>query len=410
MRGNYIDLFAGAGGLSEGFIRAGFNPVAHVEMDEDACNTLKTRLAYHFLLKNDQLQTYLSYLKGHISREDLWGQVPISILNSVINAKISSKTVDNIFHRIDYLKNRDKIDLIIGGPPCQAYSLIGRSRDPKGMKGDRRNFLFRFYASFLERYKPKYFVFENVLGLLSAGRKRYLKEMIQLFESIGYSVAEPTILNAEEYGVLQKRRRVIIIGRRGSRSFKFPTLATIENDWQIKQDLFYDLPKLSPGDEMKISNYTKPINEYLKQSQIRNGIDFVTQHATRHHNQRDLEIYSIAIEKWINEQSRLKYSELPSKLQTHKNINAFLDRFKVVNPTGHSHTMVAHISKDGHYYIYPDLKQIRSISVREAARIQSFPDDFYFEGGRTAAFKQIGNAVPPLMAESIADKIKELLS
>ena len=105
----------------------------------------------------------------------------------------------------------------------------------------------------------------------------------------------------------------------------------------------------------------------------------------------------------------MKYDELPKRLQTHNNIKAFLDRYKVVDPTGHSHTVVAHIAKDGHYYIYPDPKQVRSISVREAARIQSFPDDYFFEGGRTAAFKQIGNAVPPLMAQAIAKELTNLL-
>src|SRR6185436_4554924 len=127
------------------------------------------------------------------------------------------------------------------------------------------------------------------------------------------------------------------------------------------------------------------------------------------HNERDLEIYAIAIDKWIHGKERLKYDKLPRRLQTHNKKDIFLDRFKVVDPAGHSHTVVAHIAKDGHYYIFPDLKQVRSISVREAARIQSFPDDYFFEGGRTAAFKQIGNAVPPLMAGSIAKKIKELL-
>ena len=139
-----------------------------------------------------------------------------------------------------------------------------------------------------------------------------------------------------------------------------------------------------------------------------NGIDFTTQHITRNHNERDLEIYSIAIDKWVNKKERLKYNDLPERLQTHNNTKAFLDRYKVVDPLGHSHTVVAHISKDGHYYIYPDLKQIRSISVREAARIQSFPDDYFFEGGRTAAFKQIGNAVPPLMAQALARVIADL--
>lgn len=405
----YIDLFAGAGGLSEGFIREGFQAIAHVEMDKDACDTLKTRLAYHYLAKNNKLSIYKAYLKNEITREVLWGNIPGPIMESVINEEITGETISGIFNNIDKQSDGNKVDLIIGGPPCQAYSLVGRSRDPNRMKGDKRNFLFSYYAEFLIKYKPKYFVFENVLGLLTAGNKRYLNEMIQLFESIGYSVAEPTVLNAEDYGVLQKRRRVIIMGQRGKKKFNFPELQKVENKWQIKKDLFYDLPYLNPGDEFNIVKYTKPINEYLRTTEIRNGIDIVTQHITRNHNERDLEIYSIAIDKWVNEKTRLKYSDLPARLQTHNNTEAFLDRFKVVDPIGHSHTMVAHISKDGHYYIYPDSKQIRSISVREAARIQSFPDDYFFEGGRTAAFKQIGNAVPPLMAKAIAMKISELL-
>jgi len=201
---------------------------------------------------------------------------------------------------------------------------------------------------------------------------------------------------------------VIIIGQKGGKKFHFPKLEAIGNNWQIKKDLFFDLPKLKPGEEMPIAIYTKPINEYLKETETRNGIDFVTQHITRQHNPRDLEIYSIAIEKWLHGKERLKYDELPDRLQTHNKKDIFLDRFKVVDPTGHSHTVVAHIAKDGHYYIYPDPKQVRSISVREAARIQSFPDDYFFEGGRTAAFKQIGNAVPPLMARAIAAKIAKL--
>ena len=145
------------------------------------------------------------------------------------------------------------------------------------------------------------------------------------------------------------------------------------------------------------------------QFELRNGVDFVTQHIARPHNVRDLKIYQIAINKWLNESKRLKYPDLPSALKTHKNEKAFVDRFKVVDINGLSHTMVAHIAKDGHHYIYPDTKQVRSISVREAARIQSFPDDYYFEGGRTAAFRQIGNAVPPLMAKEIACQIKKQL-
>lgn len=401
---NFIDLFAGAGGLSEGFVKAGYNPVAHVEMDKDACDTLRTRTARHFFKGKGK---YSSYHKGEITREKLWNAVPNNLMTSIINSEISDDTIENIFSTIDE-RIEERVDLIIGGPPCQAYSLVGRSRDPQGMLFDRRNFLFRYYARFLERYRPKYFVFENVLGLLSANNSAYFDEMLALFKELGYSV-DWQILKAEEYGVLQKRRRVIIIGHRGRTKFEFPELETIENKWQVKKDLFADLPALKPGQEMNKGNYEKVTTKYLKQNELRNGVDYVTQHITRLHNERDLEIYSIAIDKWLNDRKRLKYNDLPKHLRTHKNTEAFLDRYKVVDPFGHSHTVVAHIAKDGHYYIYPDKKQVRSISVREAGRIQSFPDDYFFEGGRTAAFRQIGNAVPPLMAYSIASNIKKVL-
>lgn len=406
---NFIDLFSGAGGLSEGFIRAGFTPIAHIEMDKNASDTLKTRIAFHYLNATNSAGKYISYLRNDISRDELWKTIPDHLLNTVISKEISKESIPSIFNNIDKLKNSNNIDVLIGGPPCQAYSLVGRSRDPQRMTGDKRNYLFRYYAEFLLRYKPKYFVFENVLGLLTAGNRKYLNEMTQLFESIGYSVAEPTTLKAEEYGVLQKRRRVIIIGKKGNRKFYFPKIETTVNKWEIKKDLFYDLPELSPGEVNSVLRYSHRINEYLKQSGIRNGIDFVTQHITRPHNDRDLEIYSIVIDKWLNENRRLKYNDLPTRLQTHSNLYAFLDRYKVIDPFGHSHTMMAHIAKDGHYYIYPDKNQVRSISVREAARIQSFPDDYFFEGGRSASYKQIGNAVPPLMAEKIAVALKNQL-
>jgi DNA (cytosine-5)-methyltransferase 1 len=178
-------------------------------------------------------------------------------------------------------------------------------------------------------------------------------------------------------------------------------------------------PHLRKEDEPKVQNlmkileavtkYAKPTTEYLEKFELRNGVDFVTQHIARPHNERDLNIYKIAINKWLKNSERLKYPDLPPELKTHKNEKSFVDRYKVVDINGLSHTMVAHIAKDGHHYIYPDSKQIRSLSVREAARIQSFPDNFYFEGGRSAAFRQIGNAVPPLMANEIAKKIKEQL-
>jgi len=402
----YIDLFAGAGGLSEGFIQAGYKPLAHVEMDRNACDTIKTRLAYHHLRKENKTEIYRKYLLNEISRDTLYRHIPESLLDTVINAEITSKTINEIFGRIDEVLGKKKPDVIIGGPPCQAYSLVGRARDEKGMNRDKRNYLFKFYAEFLKRYKPEYFVFENVTGLLSA--KNYFDQMICLFRSkeVGYSV-EYRILNASEYGVIQTRKRVIIIGRRSDASFKYPNLIPETIRFATKRHIFSDLPEIAAGKIAHYHSYKEETNEYLTRFSIRNGSDIVSQHIARPHIERDLQIYRIAVEKWICYKERLMYNELPIELKTHKNEDIFRDRFKVVDPEGPSHTLVAHIAKDGHYYIYPDLKQIRSISIREAARIQSFPDDYFFEGGRTAAFKQIGNAVPPLMANVIASEIRK---
>jgi DNA (cytosine-5)-methyltransferase 1 len=138
----FLDVFAGGGGLSEGFIRAGFRPVAHVEMDPSACYTLKTRMARHWLVQNNREEVYIEYLNNLISREELYNSVPQNILSSIINAEIGEKTLSGIFSKIDEFNGRNKIDLIIGGPPCQAYSLVGRSRTVDKMTGDKRNYLY----------------------------------------------------------------------------------------------------------------------------------------------------------------------------------------------------------------------------------------------------------------------------
>ncbi len=403
---NYIDLFAGAGGLSEGFIRHGFNPVAHVEMNGYACETLRTRVAYHHLKETDQLDTYIKYLKKEIDRKTLWDSIPKSKINSVIHSEISTKTIKNIFSQIDEQTKNKKVDVIIGGPPCQAYSVVGRARDPQNMENDPRNFLYKLYIKFLEKYKPKMFVFENVPGILSAKNGEHFLKIQKAISRAGYEF-DFKVLNARDFRVLQDRKRVILIGWKKGFKFSYPEFPKLDNKYQVMKDLFSDLPTLKHGTGEDYTFYKKPINEYLEKSHIRNGLDFTTLHVARPHNERDLEIYRRAITSWVENKKRLNYAELPKHLQTHKNTTSFLNRFQVVDPYTVSHTVVAHISCDGHYYIYPDLKQIRSISVREAARIQSFPDDFYFEGGRTASFKQIGNAVPPLMAEFIAEKIKD---
>ncbi|MBP6754777.1 MAG: DNA cytosine methyltransferase [Bacteroidia bacterium] len=406
---NYIDLFAGAGGLSEGFIRAGFNPVAHVEMNKDACDTLKTRTAFHYLKENNRLNEYNDYLKGKITRDDLWSRIPTHLIKSVINKEISPETLPSIFEIIDIELGSKKVDLVIGGPPCQAYSVAGRARDPKGMVDDPRNHLYKHYVAFLERYKPNMFVFENVPGILSANNGQYLELIFKAVKDAGYDL-DKKVLNAKNFGVLQDRKRVIIIGWKQELNLKYPSFEDKINQYEVLKDLFSDLPKIKSGQgEWRTSKYSKKTTSYLDISKIRNGLNFVTQHISRFNNENDLEIYRIAVEKWVNEGKRLNYAELPERLIKHNNTKSFKNRFQVVNHKGVSHTVVAHICADGHYYIHPDINQNRSISVREAARIQSFPDNYFFESSRTTAYKQIGNAVPVLMAEGIANKIKEML-
>lgn len=408
----FIDIFSGAGGLSEGFVRAGFVPIAHIEMDKNSCSTIKTRTAFHYLKNNNKINIYADYLAGNISRNELYNSIPADKVDkAIINEELSDGNISTIIRTIENnIKNanHNSVDVIVGGPPCQPYSLVGRARDYSNMENDPRNYLYKLYAQFLKSFRPELFVFENVIGIISAQNGKIFQDLKTELEDIGYS-ADFRLLNAADFGVLQNRKRIIIIGWKKEKAYQFPEFNAIKHNWTIG-DLFQDLPELKAGDAIRVGKYINSPSEYTIKYGIRDGIDTLTQHICRPHNQNDLEIYRIAIQLWNKEKERLKYTDVPDKNRTHKNINSFRDRFKVVDASGLSHTLVAHISKDGHYYIHPDINQLRSISIREAARIQSFPDNYYFEGSRSSIFRQIGNAVPPLMAEKIAFKIKEMLS
>ncbi len=413
----YLDLFAGAGGLSEGFIRAGFIPVSHVEMDTAACYTLKTRLAYRWLQKHGKGQIYDSYLNGEITRDEFYSKVPASVLDTVLNYEISWQNIDEIFEKVDKNLKGKKIDLIVGGPPCQAYSLIGRARDENGMLGDKRNYLYILYGEFLKRYKPKYFVFENVLGLLSAkdtDEHLHFDKMRNLFRECGYKT-EYRKLNAADYGVLQNRKRIILIGKYGENQDFYPEIPQEERRYLV-EEILRDLPSLQAG-----QGQIRPVETmdyqgtYLYESGIKQvNRQMVTFHCARTNTDQDKEIYRIAVTLWNTEHKRLSYVDLPEHLRTQKNMDSFLDRFKVVASDAEcSQTVVAHVAKDGHYFIHPDILQNRSLTPRELARLQTFPDDFYFESmsgkaSRTPAFKQIGNAVPVCLAEKVARALKNI--
>ncbi|MDR0506493.1 MAG: DNA cytosine methyltransferase [Dysgonamonadaceae bacterium] len=421
---NFIDLFAGAGGLSEGFIRAGYTPLAHIEMDKYACDTLKTRAAFHWLKANNQLQKYKKYLYEKQEKEDgskLWAQVPKEVIDTVIQSEIGEKTIEGLFESIDNLTGSKKIDIIVGGPPCQAYSVAGRARMGKAVEEDPRNELYKYYVKFLEHYNPQMFVFENVLGIRTAKNGEPLADLKRLVRELGYEM-KVEVQVASDHGVLQNRQRVIIVGWKvqdengNPTNLHYPELKKEENRYEVLKDLFIDLPERKHGEGQLCApvKYTKPLSEmkYLKKSKIRSSnFDFTTQHIARPNNENDREIYQMAVKMWLRERKRIDYSKIPSRLQRHKNKETCLNRFTVVDPYGCCHTVVAHIAIDGHYYIYPTInptiENVRSITIREAARLQSFPDDYYFEGSRSAAFRQIGNAVPVVLAHKIAEKLKE---
>ncbi|MGF7060713.1 DNA cytosine methyltransferase [Brassicibacter mesophilus] len=409
---NFLDLFAGAGGLSEGFLRAGFEPIAHIELDINACKTLRTRSIYHYLKQNDMMHLYRKYQKTYNKSdnmrdkemEKLLSHIPQDKLEPIMNIEISERTLPYIFGQIDSrlkVMENEGIDLIIGGPPCQAFSLVGRARDENNMEDDPRNYLYKLYIRFLTKYKPKAFVFENVPGILTAFKGNLFKNLQAYMKRVGYNI-EACKLDARDFGVLQSRKRIIIVGWRKDLEFYYPSIEPVNIDYTVN-DIFNDLPKIRAGEKYTKFKYVCKPNRYLLDTKLRNDDDVITHHIARPNNERDLEIYRIAVNKWNCEKARIKYTDLPERLRTHNNLSSFLDRFKVVaGDEKYSHTVVAHISKDGHHYIHSDIIQNRSITVREAARIQSFPDDYFFEGPRTSNFVQIGNAVPPLMAEKIA--------
>lgn len=416
---NFIDIFAGAGGLSEGFIRAGFEPIAHIEMNKDACNTLKTRASYHYLKSQRKLSEYVYYLKNKKPREDgfrLWSKIPDNILNTVIQETIGEESLQSLFDKVDRLSIGKQVDVLIGGPPCQAYSIAGRARKGNEMHTDPRTELYKYYVRFIDKYKPIMFVFENVLGITTSKGGEHFRNLQKLVRELGYEI-EAREQIASNFGVLQNRHRMIIVGWDKNLNLRYPEFCQQNNVYQVGKDLFADLPNRhnGEGDLFELVKYTKPLSsmKYLEKTKIRGEFDFTTQHLARPTNINDREIYKLAVEKWINERKRLQYKDIPWRLQTHKNKETFQNRFQVVDSLGCCHTVVAHIAMDGHYYIYPTnnptIENVRSITVREAARLQSFPDDYFFEGSRSAALKQIGNAVPVLMAEKIAESIKNLI-
>ena len=406
---NIIDLFSGAGGLTEGFRNQRYKILGHVEKEKAACETLKLREVYYYLKEKNKLGLYNDFLSSKTSIEDLLKHVPREKLNKILNFEISQENIHSIFSFFDDLG--ENIDGIIGGPPCQAYSTIGRARNASKKSSDERIYLYKFYIHFLNKYQPKFFIFENVKGLLSfrdADDEFLLPRMKKEFEEAGYSLGYE-VLNTKNYGVPQSRERLIIFGVMNEKKELiqefFKNLKKYEENEVDVKTAFQGLPSLRAGEVN--NSYTNLSNDYVEQNFLQDSKTPLTQNIARPNNSNDLAIYKIVAEAKKNGKN-IKYSELDSKLKTHKHTDKFLDRFKALSWDSPSHTVVAHISKDGHHYIHPDTKQNRSITVREAARLQGFPDNYYFLDSRTSAFTQIGNAVPPIFSKKMADAILTL--
>jgi DNA (cytosine-5)-methyltransferase 1 len=247
---SFIDLFAGAGGLSEGFLSTGFKPIAHVEMNTEACFTLQTRVCYYYLLRSGKLEIYRQYLRGEIDRSSLYSCVPKSELDTVINKKMSKESMPELFSKIDCLMEAHQIksvDIIVGGPPCQAYSLVGRAVKSDGMQDDPRNFLYQLYCRVLIKYRPEMFVFENVPGLLTANGGKYFTNMKKEFRRFGYEI-QNEVLNAFDFGVLQNRQRVILIGWKKGNTHRFPEFKKVSGKYTVRNRLQISFTKLKTSD------------------------------------------------------------------------------------------------------------------------------------------------------------------
>ena len=306
---------------------------------------------------------------------------------------------------------------IIGGPPCQAYSVAGRVRDENGMRDDYRNYLFEHYCNVVNRYRPKLFVFENVPGLLSAipDGTPITKLIRDGFSKIGYDIVDDlkkyAKVDASEFGVPQSRSRMIIIGIRRDcakdtqevlHKFYETILPKYKANKITVEEAIGDLPAILPSfdeaDHKKKKAYSVPDCD-------------VTWHVSRYHSIRDMKIFGMLADDI--ESGRCEYTDsatLSKLYEEQVGSKSPIHRYHVLKKDEPSTTIIAHLYKDGLMFIHPDVKQRRSITIREAAALQTFPDDFDFIGSDAYAFKMIGNAVPVEFASGIAKAVYTVLN
>lgn len=399
----FIDLFAGCGGLEDGFMQTGdYECISSVEWLKPQVDTLRHRLKNKYnILDADE-----SVLHFDIQRED-----------ELFNGWSNDENFGSSLGLDYYVKKSNGVDLIIGGPPCQAYSIAGRVRDENGMRNDYRNYLFEHYLSVVKRYKPKVFVFENVPGILSAkpNDKKIIEIIEEEFKKSGYVISNKIlkygVVDASKYGVPQRRKRVILLGVRkdlDSLNSIYDKIDDFYNvilpKYQQKEvkvgEAIDDLPKISPiWDEKKRTNK----KAYTYQEEI-------NWHIPRYHNLRDMDIYKMLAEDIETGEKKYTNAAAITKIYEQKvGSKSPIHRYHVLRKDEPSTTIIAHLYKDGNRFIHYDSSQARSITPREAARLQSFDDDFNFIGSQGSVYQMIGNAVPPKLALAIGKAVKEFL-
>lgn len=395
-----LDLFAGCGGLSEGFLQTGhFTEIAAVEWLKPQVNTLRNRL----ITKWNDIEAINTVMQFDIQREE-------ELFNGWNDSEFGQS------EGLDYYVNKvNGIDLIIGGPPCQAYSIAGRVRDENGMKDDYRNYLFEHYLSVVNRYKPDLFVFENVPGILSAAPQGIpITQLIKIgFNNIGYEITDDlknAVVNAADFGVPQNRHRIVILGLNKKKHTNYKTIlknfydellpGLKVNKYVTVKEAIGDLPKCLPYYDAL--HHNKRISHSTPSCQI-------TWHEPRYCNLRDMETFKLLEEDLASGRCEYDSKKISELYEEKIGSKSPIHRYHVLNPDEPSTTIIAHLYKDGNRFIHYDPKQQRTITVREAARLQSFPDDFDFIGNKGNAYQMIGNAVPPKLAKSIATAVYKIL-
>ena len=405
---NTIDLFAGCGGLMDGFMQEGsYNTLACVEWESFPCQTIANRLAkkWHHRNANEEV------IRFDIQRTE-------ELINGFDDPEYGKH------QGLAKLVGENKVDVIIGGPPCQAYSLAGRIRDPHGMREDYRNYLFESYIRILNHFKPSLFVFENVMGMLSAAPDGtpIVDKIREAFDKAGYLVIDDfkdAVFDVADFGIPQHRKRVIILGVNKvlGKSDNVLCKKILDEFYNVLMPLYKkkakprtvrsaigDMPAIFPRKEV----LKKEGHKYSHQPIDGNGM---MNHIPRFHSERDQKIFTMLAEDI--ESGRNQYvstdslKELYTKM-TGKKSN--IHKYYVLRWNEPSNTIPAHLYKDGMRHIHPDPAQARSITVREAARLQTFADDFEFLGPIMAQYKMIGNAVPSDFAKIIAKGVKEIMT